>query len=173
MTCTFCKFDNPYDSSPLCMWIDTGADVWVMSPLYESCPLYMSHVCYTKSSNSVLCELTMVLTFEDLLLQFWQGNVKGVIAPEDISMNCSEDAKPPRCPLPGGYISCFILQVYMKCTHSMKHEFSTGHAPPPPPYQVDTCHISYSCFVLHVYVWTLHVMWNMKCVCNMWCEMHN
>ena len=29
------------------------------------------------------------------------GNVKGVIAPEDISMNCSEDARPPKCPLPG------------------------------------------------------------------------
>jgi DNA topoisomerase-1 len=29
------------------------------------------------------------------------GNVKGVIAPEDISMNCSEDAKPPKCPIPG------------------------------------------------------------------------
>lgn len=29
------------------------------------------------------------------------GNVKGVIAPEDISMNCSEDSKPPKCPLPG------------------------------------------------------------------------
>eukprot|EP00960_Hanusia_phi_P043972 756377-Hanusia_phi.AAC.2 len=29
------------------------------------------------------------------------GQVKGVIQPEDITVNCSEDACPPRCPLPG------------------------------------------------------------------------
>jgi len=29
------------------------------------------------------------------------GQVKGVIAPEDITMNCAVDACPPRCPLPG------------------------------------------------------------------------
>jgi len=29
------------------------------------------------------------------------GQIKGVIQPEDISMNCSEDACPPRCALPG------------------------------------------------------------------------